>query len=656
MDFFARQEKARRATRWLVVWFALAVVLIVVAVYLVSALIFLRGHHPAGGGPWWWNEKLALWTAGGTLAVIGGGCAFKMIELSRGGAVVATSLGGRLVSPQTTDPAERRLLNVIEEMAIASGVPVPDVYLLDAEEGINAFAAGLSPADAVIGVTRGCLRALDRDELQGVIAHEFSHILNGDMRLNLRLIGWLNGILSLAILGYYLLRLGGVSGARSRGNRRDANWLPLLGLALLVIGGIGVFFARLIKSAVSRQREYLADAAAVQFTRNPTGLVGALKKIGGWLVGSRILSPAAEQASHMFFGNGLKPSLFEGLFSTHPPLVERIRVWEPNFDGQFPLVTPAEWKSTPPTPKKPPSRPVRTAGPMQGVVAAAAALAHAGAPRSVHLRRAAELLDQLPAPLLEATRDPLGACALAYSLLLARADDTLAEVQWLALPAGMEPEVRRLLPQVRALPTSHRLPLLELCLPALRQMSPAQFDQFEATLRKLIEADAQIDLFEYALLKMVRRHLTPVFRPGRRRPIQIYSLHGVRRECADLLAAMAWAGQSEPQAVQGAYEAGLAVLGWNASKFPLPSNKAQLLPKADAALDRMAELAMPLRAKVLEACLQTAAKDGFLAEREAELLRAVADALECPLPVWPAPSETDSQDRQQRLPEGAGTP
>lgn len=649
MDFFARQDKARQASRWLVFWFALAVVLTVVAVYAVLALVFLRGEHPVGGGPWWWNPELALWTAVGTLAVIGGGTLFKMIELSRGGAVVAISLGGRPVSPQTTDPAERRLLNVVEEMAIASGVPVPDVYVLDAEEGINAFAAGLSPSDAVIGVTRGCLRALSRDELQGVIAHEFSHILNGDMRLNLRLIGWLNGLLCLAILGYYLLRAGAYSGGRSSSNRKGGgNPLPLIGLALLIIGWIGVFFGRLIKSAVSRQREYLADAAAVQFTRNPAGLVGALKKIGGWLAGSRILSPAAEQASHMFFGNGLKPSWVESLFSTHPPLVERIRVWEPDFDGNFPLVTPPEWEAKPKKPKKPGKRAARRpqpAGVMAGAVAAAALLAHAGTPKPAHLRRAAELLDELPDDLLSAARDPLGACALVYGVLLARESDELAEVQLLALPAAAEAEVRRLLPRLRSLPMSHRLPLIELCLPALRQMSPAQFDQFETTLRKLVEADAEIDLFEFALLKMVRRHLTPAFRPVKRPPVQFYSLTGLARECADLLAAMAWIGQTDPAAATQAYEAGWKTLGLAAPQPPLPESKAGLLSKVDAALDRLTEAAMPLRARVLEACLQTAARDGVLAEREAELLRAVADALECPLPVWPASPE-DAEDSE----------
>ena len=236
-------------------------------------------------------------------------------------------LGGRLVNPAQPDPDERKLLNVVEEMAIASGIPVPQVYVLPEEKGINAFAAGHSTSDAVVAVTQGALRLLTRDELQGVIGHEFSHILNGDMRLNLRLMGLIFGILCLAVIGRVLLHV--------RGGGKDKNPLPLLGLVLVLMGWVGVFFGRLIQAAVSRQREFLADASAVQFTRNPAGLAGALKKIGGLSYGSKLKNAHAGEASHMFFGNGMGGS-FLGLMETHPPLAERILALEPDFDGEFP--------------------------------------------------------------------------------------------------------------------------------------------------------------------------------------------------------------------------------------------------------------------------------------------------------------------------------
>ena len=329
MDFFERQDKARRNTKFLVFYFLLAVVFLILAVYAAIALIFtgveLKNSASESSVRLVADPTLFFWTALGTLAVISIGSVSKTLALARGGSAVAELLDGRLVNSNTTDASERKLLNVVEEMAIASGVPVPQVYVMDDEAGINAFAAGHSASDAAISVTRGCMTMLSRDELQGVIAHEFSHILNGDMRLNLRLIGLIFGILCLTIIGRVLIQ--------TRGRK---NPLPLLGLALIIIGWVGVVFGRLIQAAVSRQREVLADASAVQFTRNPAGLAGALKKIGGLADGSRLKSPHAEEASHLFFADGLSKSFFG--FATHPPLIERIRALDPSFDGNFPSV------------------------------------------------------------------------------------------------------------------------------------------------------------------------------------------------------------------------------------------------------------------------------------------------------------------------------
>lgn len=334
MDFFERQQTARRHTKRLEIYFALAVAGIVLMVYLVAVLASAYVHSHSAlrssyntyptGFDLWWQPKLFLGASLGTVAFIFCASAWKTAQLAGGGSAVAEMLGGRPIDANTSDPDERKLLNVVEEMAIASGTPVPHVYVLPGERGINAFAAGHSTNDMVICATRGCLKLLSRDELQGVIGHEFSHILNGDMRLNLRLMGLLFGILCLALFGRILLY--------TRGGDRDRNALPLFGLALLAIGGIGVFFGKLIKSAISRQREFLADASSVQFTRNPEGLAGALKKVGG--SSSLISDPNAEDASHFFFANGLTES-FSEMFSTHPPLDQRIRALQPNWDGKF---------------------------------------------------------------------------------------------------------------------------------------------------------------------------------------------------------------------------------------------------------------------------------------------------------------------------------
>ena len=303
MDFFASQDVARRKTSLLLLYFSLAVFFIIVAIYLAFTFLFI--YQQGGTGQFdpnrFWNPDLFVGVVIGTVIVVGCGSLYKISVLRSGGARVAEMLGGRLIPAGSKDFLQKRLLNIVEEMAIASGVPVPPVYLLESEKGINAFAAGFTKDDAVIGITRGALETLDRNELQGVVAHEFSHILNGDMWLDLKLVGFLHGILLIALIGRSILR----GSSRSR-NSKNSGGAVLFGLVLLILGYLGVLFGRLIKSSVSRQREYLADASAVQFTRNPGGLAGALKKIGGLASGSLIEHNKAEEISHMFFSNGLE--------------------------------------------------------------------------------------------------------------------------------------------------------------------------------------------------------------------------------------------------------------------------------------------------------------------------------------------------------------
>ncbi len=348
MDFFQSQDAARKKTKFLVVYFVVAVIGIIIAIYSLLFPVLKYGEQKGRQGgsvydtrpiqqlrrPGFFQPDWFLMVAAGVSGVILLGSGYKTLLLSCGGDAVARSIGGRRVDPNTGDADERKLINVIEEMAIASGIPVPEVYVMDEEPGINAFAAGKTFSDAAIGVSRGAMKLLNRDELQGVIAHEFSHILNGDMKLNLRLIGVLHGILVLAIIGRVILRSAAYSGRSSRDDRGAGAIFMILGLGLLVIGYIGVFFGHLIKSAVSRQREFLADASAVQFTRNPDGIGGALKKIGGLSYGSQLLSAHAEEVSHMTFGNSL-PSGFMQSLATHPPLADRIKAIDGNWDGKF---------------------------------------------------------------------------------------------------------------------------------------------------------------------------------------------------------------------------------------------------------------------------------------------------------------------------------
>jgi Zn-dependent protease with chaperone function len=655
MDFFARQDQARRNTKLLVVYFALAVIAIVVMCYIAGLVIFTGAqarHHRFEDQPIQfavWNPQLFAGVLIGVLGIIIGGSTYKTAQLAGGGSCVAETLGGRPVESNTSDPNERKLLNVVEEMAIASGVPMPKVYVLDAEPGINAFAAGHTPSDAAIGVTRGCITTLKRDELQGVIGHEFSHILNGDMRLNLRLLGVIFGILCLATIGRILLNTRG-------GGRERNNALPLFGLAMLVLGGIGVFFGRLIQAAVSRQREFLADASSLQFTRNPAGLSGALQKIGGCEFGSRLESEHAADVAHLFFGNGVGTPFLD-FFATHPPIPERIRAIDPSWDGNFPplgeqqiaLVERAaisDLKSS----RSPVPEILNQVGAVLGgaVIAGSATkpppiirsntvLPNLGNPTPLHLRYAEQLHAAISESVRLSARDPLAATSLIYALLLSP-DAATRAAQLTGLAQRLPPEVHAktvaLFPEVSAIGSTTRLPLVNIALPALRQLSAAEFAQFSDTLQWLIESDRQVELFEFVLQKIIRRHLTSQFGATRRAVIQYYSIKPLVPDCAVILSALAHVGSDDDAQNQSAFEKGAPYLRCPDAAAECLSAEQCGLDKIDAALDCLDQAAPQIKKNLIEACVQTVGADGVIQPAEAELLRAVADTLDCPIPPF----------------------
>jgi len=364
MDFFDRETRARKQTRWLIWLFGLIVLVLVALTYFILAVIiqfFLKPAwqsslydyfnnfpvspvqyglaHPREVLDRFWNPHLFCWTTVGTLLFIAAGCLYKIRLLSNGGPAVAELLGGRRIESSPSDLDEKKLCDVVEEMAVASALAVPEIYVLDGERGINSFAAGHTREDVAIGVTLGAVKLLTRDELQGVVAHEFSHVLNGDTRLNMRLMGLAHGLFWPTIVGRVLLR-GSPQPLEVGVSIFDEDTKPTIlptapiGILFLIIGGIGSPFVRLLKSLICREREWLADAAAVQFTRNPAGLGGALKKIGGLYKAGRLDTPHAESASHLYFANSAYDPWF-GFFCTHPPLVKRIGAIDPAFDGQF---------------------------------------------------------------------------------------------------------------------------------------------------------------------------------------------------------------------------------------------------------------------------------------------------------------------------------
>lgn len=642
MNFFEHQERARKRTGLLVFLFLLAVAGIVLCVYLAALAVFyytLSSSSETGAVPVfeWWMPDIFLVTASAVLTVVLAGTLYRTMSLREGGTAVARMLGGRRILPETTDPEERRVLNVVEEMAIASGVPVPPVYLLEDEAGINAFAAGFSQSDAVIGVTRGAVKILSRDEMQGVIAHEFSHILNGDMGLNLRLIGVLHGILVLTMMGRMVLRIRMRRSSGKGGGAIVA--IYAFGLLLWLIGSIGVLFGRMIQCAVSREREHLADASAVQFTRNPGGLAGALKKIGGLTQHGHLETPQAESASHLFFAEGIRSS-FAGLFATHPPLETRVRLLDPAFNGKFPAVeipvsaaAPARKTAVPRAAKAAayvrPQAPAYSEGPAVPVSQLIGTLTEAD------LAYAADLMSGMPGELVEAAREPVGSRALILALLLSH-DNKAREAQLRYLFASTNnfvyQRLRQIEPKVRTCPREMWMPLLELSLPAASLMPEKQYGIFRGNIDDLISHDLRLDLFEMTVRQVVVHYLDAKFK---RRPlgeIRYRTPAEVKIQAKLLLTALARAGASDDESAARAFEAAWKLFSEQGGAEPM--DQGNPAPKQiEADLQALGLAAPAVKQKFIDAAAAAAQCDGKVGMGETELLRAFSSALDCPLPA-----------------------
>ena len=661
MDFFEAQERARKRTHRLVFLFVVAVLGTIMAGY-VAALVLVNssGRSQSRGraryelvGPVavrWWDPQIFATVALGTVAVVGAASLYKWATMRQGGAAIAESVGARLVDPKTINVHERRLLNVVEEMSIASGVPMPAVFVMDEEPGLNAFAAGLTTADAAVTVTKGTLEKLTRDELQGVIAHEFSHILNGDMRLNVRITAIVFGILVIGLLGRLMLQ--SLGRGRSGGGKKDGGVAVYLaiGLALFIIGYIGYFFGRMIQAAVSRQREFLADASAVQFTRNPGGITGALKKIGGYALGGSLNSTHAQELGHFFFAQGFLAN-FGGLWATHPPLVERIRAIDPQWDGQLfepPVLVDIAHESSAlagfgggtryspdetlrrveeAQPDLPP--PLRTAKPV--AFTPARIVADVGALTESHFRHAQLLLDLIPARLREATRDTATAQVLVYGLLLdgdkAARDREQALVEKHA-GANAAASLASLRSALSLLDPVARLPLLQLSLPALRTLDASALARFATTLDELVHANGRVTPFEFALQKMLLHQLKLAQAPNQR--VQFDSFDAVREEFAIVLSAFA---HLSPKDSAGAFAEGAAQAPILAGQLVLLAPAACGLERVDAALDKLAVSSLPIKQRLLVAAGHVIASDGTVSVEEGELFRALAATLDCPMPA-----------------------
>ncbi len=665
MDFFEHQAQAQRQTRFLIFMFILALIAIVITVDLVvltlvvnmddqSNQLVMPGVQLISA-----NKGLIALTSLGTLGLIGMASLYRIAMLGGGGGKVARSLGGTLVSPDTQDPLRRRLHNVVEEMAIASGVPMPEVYVLEEEQGLNAFAAGFTTGDAAIAVTRGSLESFNREELQGVIAHEFSHVLNGDMRLNMRLMGILFGILVISLIGRTILRsLRHTRFRSSRSNSKGGGGIAVvvaLGAALTVIGYVGLFFARLIKAGVSRQREYLADASAVQFTRQTEGIAGALKKIG-YGASSLIEDSDGEEVSHMLFANGLG-SFFQ-LYATHPPIEERIRALEPDFDPTAYLRDQARQASAREQRHGGENAPRSSLIPAQAqahwdrlmqsllILTPDAVSNSIGNPQDQHIQHAAELRRLIPEQVYQATQSRIGALLLTLSLLLDQ-DDSIRQRQLTHLSAFFDAEalslITRLRTDVQGLGPQFRLPLMDMAFPALKQRPREQIDAMLKLVDELILADDQVDSFEYLLSRTLLSHLQDAERPQRATSRRGTKLVNSLDELHTLFSVLARLGHKQgDEAARDAYQVGMLALLPNSIDWPDYNPPEKWVQKMDAALDKLDGLPAVAKEELVKALTITISHDARVTVSEAELLRAVCAILHCPLPPFVLDTDTIS--------------
>ena len=629
MNFFDAQDNAKRATRWLVIIYVAATILIVAGVTAIVGAVFYSAEQGEIASP-----AVLGGTALLTALFIFGATLYKTSVLSGGGGRVAKDMGGTLVPTDVQDPLRRRLRNVVEEISIASGVPVPEIYVLEAESGINAFAAGFTPGDAAIAVTRGMLEQLNRAELQGVVAHEFSHILNGDMRLNIRMMGVLFGIMVLGIIGRMVLR-GSYHGSYVSSRRdRGAPAIMMIGLGLTILGWIGVFFARLIKAAVSRQRELLADASAVQFTRQTDGIANALKKIGGYSHHSYIRAADPEEVSHMLFAHGL-PKI-SSLFATHPPLAQRIQALDPSFTtDDYPAVDVNQIGDA--------TAPEQAAGFAPGAAAEFSAdkqirvdtsIADSiGQPTAEHIAFAHRLRRSIPALLYDAAHSPSGAYLLALALVL---DSPYADRQIAIIESQLGDRraqlVRRYFDELNNIGAAYRLPLLEIAFPELKQRPAAKLEYLLDLVRRLIEVDGKVDLREFCYYRILARHLEQAISPAVDQKGNRVSKSAARQAAKNLIRIVADQGHTDAAAREAAFAAGISLFGGWAGEQQSFATEEQTVETLNNALDVLRMINSSGRQSLIQAVTKTVSHDGKLTTTEGELLRAICASLDCPLP------------------------
>ncbi|MCG8314976.1 MAG: M48 family metallopeptidase [Pseudomonadales bacterium] len=666
MTFYERQHQAKRKTWLLLSYFMLAVLFIVVAVNTVIYFtLFFSDTHKVLSLRQWITSPMCWTVAAVTVIVITGGSLFRYTKIRQGGDAIAIWAGGRLVSRQTENTLEKRLLNIAEEMAIASGTHIPRVYLLEEEPGINAFVAGYSANNTILAVTQGALENLSRDELQGVIGHEYSHILNSDTRINLNLMSILAGILLIGQIGDSLLRSTSRRHTYSRRDKNSGGQL-ILGLALMLIGYVGLFFGRLIKAAVSRQREFLADASAVQFTRNPFGIGGALFKIGQIQYGSELNNRHAEEMSHMCFGETIKVS-FANLLATHPPIDERLKAIEPSLPvrmrsrlskGQLTMAD----ESTPfgsqhmgfnPIEAATKSESHNTTSITKGFVPDATDTSTAekqfkvdktqikhsiGTLGTEHVDRANQLILKIPDALILIAHNMVVAECIIYGLVLttmnSHGKEAIALIKENTNREQSDTTVS-VYQRLREQPSEIRLPLLEIAISTLEELQQNDKTRILSLTKALIALDNKFTLYEFIYVSLVAKYLST--EPHSKPLAPIKSYRQVENAVAVLLAGIVLASDSDARTQQEVYLRSLT--GFTNKSYEQLLNNPPGVDTLSKAVDLLARLTPLLKQPLIDACVDCILHDDRITHNEANLLRAICERLDCPMPMLALPAD-----------------
>lgn len=558
------------------------------------------------------------------LGIILAGIFERRTALQQGGIAIAREMGGTFIKDDVTDFYLLRFRNVVEEVAIASTTPVPYVFVMENEAGINVFSAGTDPGRMVIVITQGALQKLNRDELQGMIAHEFSHILNGDTRTNIRLAELVFGFYALARVSLFLWK----------SKNRHAGGLGFLTLPLVPIGYLGLYFARWIKAGVNRQREFLADASAVQFTRQTEGIAGALKKAAALREQGLLVNVDAEQISHMLICDGTG---YKGRLASHPPLIERLQVLEPGIRPEDVLLLGVKWRTNPPVGLEEDRAmglrvPDNTILPAVDAIVRLQSIADGiGTQSMVNISVAKNILAGIPADLHLAASSSERSPFLILALLL-DSDEKIRQDQMQFIGQHYDAgQVSVYVEKISGLNAMLILPLVLLALPALGLKSKEDKDVLLETVQKLIDADSKESLFEYCLGVLLKTHLqntvkhSTTFSAKRKLTNAVY-------ECELLLATVAWAGNPGFTQANAAYAQAVAKLysDRTVKQIPTPVPLSEL-NGVWIVLDGLEPFSKEL---LIEALASAISHDGVVTLAESELFRTICACLHCPVPSF----------------------